>query len=310
MPGGMSQGWPGLIFLSSFAFLTKEELGHLHVDTPNLLLDQQVTAHETAHQWWGDLVYWRSYRDQWMVEALANYCSMMMLESENPAGFHTVMEKYRRDLLRKNKSGAVLKDAGPVTLGLRLSSSQFPDGYEAISYGRGTWLFHMLRTMLRDSADSGSGGDSRRTPPDQEPFVVALRRVRQQYAGKPITTQELMQIFAEELPPSVRYEGKKSLDWFYEEWVNGTAIPHLELQGVKLTPAPNSVSVSGTILQKDAPKTLITSVPLYAVLAENRRVLLGRIFADGPEASFHIKAPIGTRRILVDPEHTVLSDAH
>ena len=43
-----------------------------------------------------------------------------------------------------------------MTLGTRLSCSQFPNGYEAISYGRGTWLFHMLRSMMRD-AERSSG---------------------------------------------------------------------------------------------------------------------------------------------------------
>jgi aminopeptidase N len=25
-------------------------------------------AHETSHQWWGDIVLWRSYHDQWLSE--------------------------------------------------------------------------------------------------------------------------------------------------------------------------------------------------------------------------------------------------
>ena len=91
---------------------------------------------------------WSSYRDQWISEALANYSALMLLESENPEQFRAVMEKYRQDLLEKNKAGNQLLEAGPVTLGSRLSSSHFPDGYEAISYGRGTWLFHMLRSMI------------------------------------------------------------------------------------------------------------------------------------------------------------------
>jgi len=311
MPGPISQGWPGLIFLSSYAFLTPSEVSRLHVDKVNTILDKQVTAHETAHQWWGDLIFWRSYRDQWISEGLANYCSMMMLESESPAEFRVVMDKYRQDLLRTNKAGAVLKDAGPVTLGLRLSSSQFPDGYEAISYGRGTWLFHMLRTMLRDAnamLEEQRTQEIKHTTP--EPFVRALLKVRERYAGKPISTRELIQVFAEELPPSLRYEGRRSLDWFYEGWINGTSIPRIELQGVKLAPKEKSVAVSGTITQKDAPRDLITSVPLYAVLPGDRRVLLGRVFADGPEASFRLSAPLGTRRVVADPEQTILSRPH
>lgn len=303
MPGPLSQGWPGLVFLSSFAFLTKEEREAMHLDAADNILSQQITAHETAHQWWGDLVYWRGYRDQWTFEGLANYCSLMLLESENPAAFKIVMQKYRDALLQKNKNGIALKDAGPVTLGVRLSSSEFPDGYDAISYGRGTWLFHMIRQML-DNAEPGSrasGADAR-----SEPFVLALRRLRERYAGRAITTRQVLQLFAEDLPPSLRYEGRKSLEWFYESWVNGTALPRIELQGMKLTPKGNTLSVSGTIVQKEAPKDLVTSVPLSGMSSDGRRIFLGRVFADGPENSFRITAPLWVKRIVADPDDTVL----
>jgi hypothetical protein len=242
------------------------------------------------------------------VEALANYSSMMVLEAENPAQFRAVMEKLRDDLLEKNKSGVPLMEDGPVTLGTRLSCSQFPNGYEAISYGRGTWLFHMLRSMMRD-AERTSGadvrGDGKNAPPD-EPFVRALRRIRERYQGKPIATRELLQAFEEELPRSLWYEHHKSLDWFYEGWVNGTAIPHFELHGVKFSDKTGSTTVSGVILQKDAPDNLVTSVPLYASVA-GRLVLLGRVFADGPETPFHLTAPANARKVVLDPDQTVLA---
>jgi len=307
IPGQISQGWPGLVFLSSFAFLTPEERSHLHLGPAHEILNRQITAHETAHQWWGDLVFWRGYRDQWLFEGLANYCSLMLLESENPANFRLAMDKYREDLLRKNKAGAVLKDAGPVTLGVRLSSSEFPDGYEAISYGRGTWLFHMLRHILNDSWTAERQKNPSSNQNEVEPFVQVLRKVRERYAGKPITTWQLLQVFAEDLPASDRYEGRKSLDWFYEGWVNGTALPRFELQVVRMVFRGNSILVSGTILQKDAPKELITSVPIYAAMPGDRRVFLGRIFADGPESSFRLTSPRGIKRLLIDPEQTVLT---
>lgn len=306
MPGPLSQGWPGLVFLSSFAFLTKEERASMHLDAADTILSQQITAHETAHQWWGDLVYWRGYRDQWISEGLANYCSLMLLESENPAAFKIVMQNYREALLQRNKNGTVLKDAGPVTLGVRLSSSEFPDGYDAISYGRGTWLFHMLRQML-NNAEPGSRSAS---SANSEPFVLALRRVRERYAGRAVTARQVLQVFAEDLPPSLRYEGRKSLEWFYESWINGTALPRIELQGVKLTAKGSSLSASGTVLQKDAPKDLVTSVPLYGILSANRRIFVGRVFADGLENSFRIMVPLGVKRIVADPDGTVLSNPH
>ncbi len=126
-PGSTSQGWPGLVFLSSYGFLSSEQREHIESDPSLRLISEQVIAHETAHQWWGDLVTWRGYRDQWVMEALANYSALLLLESHNPAQFRLVMQKYRDDLLEKNKDGVPLMDAGPVTLGLRLSSSEFPE---------------------------------------------------------------------------------------------------------------------------------------------------------------------------------------
>ncbi len=81
------------------------------------ILGQLVPAHETAHQWWGDLITWSTYRDQWFSEGLANYCSLMQLQENNPAGFRQIMEKYRQDLAHEKDKGwqRLPKDAGPVT---------------------------------------------------------------------------------------------------------------------------------------------------------------------------------------------------
>jgi hypothetical protein len=303
MPGRDSQGWPGLVFLSSYAFLTSEQRQILHVEPFRNLLQESIPAHETAHQWWGDLVMWKSYRDQWISEGLANYCALMMLQDKNPNGFRQVMEKYREDLVAKNKDGSAAMEAGPVTLGTRLLSSKFPEAYEAISYGRSTWLFHMLRTMLKDA----SGPEKPGATNVDEPFMRALKRLRQQYEGKAVGTRELMDVFASELPPSLRYEGKSSLDWFLDGWINGISLPKQELKSVKMTPKGVGLSISGTILQKAAPDDLVTSVPVYAILAGKQSVLLGRVFADGQESSFRLNAPAGTRKIELDPYETVLT---
>ena len=307
MPGDTSQGWPSLIFLSSFSFLTPEEQSHLHMSPVAKIVDDNIIAHETAHQWWGDLVSWKSYRDQWLFEALANYSALLLLESESPAQFRAVLEKYRQDLLAKNKDGSPLADAGPVTFGTRLNCSHFPTGYVAISYGRGTWLFHMLRSMLR-AAEQKAGGAQGRLSDAQadELFLHALGEVRERFQERAISTREFLQVFADVLPPALRYEGRKSLDWFYEGWVNGTALPHLQLQSVKYVPKPGGSSVSGKILQEDAPKELVTAVPVYAIV-DGKTVLLGQVFADGPETSFHFSAPLGTRKVVLDPYQTLLT---
>jgi hypothetical protein len=309
LPGRDSQGWPGLVFLSSYAFLDERDREQLHFDPLQTLLQQVIPAHETAHQWWGDLIGWSSYRDQWYSEGLANYSALMMLQEKNPSGFHEIMNKYRHDLVVENKDGISPRDAGPVTLGGRLLSSRLPEGYEAISYGRGTWLFHMLRTMLDDAAAQEGTHVSLSLAGPDDPFIRALRKLRQRYEGKSISTRELISVFAEDLPPALRYEGKQSLDWFLDGWVNGTSLPKLELKAVKFTPKGSGTVVTGTILQKEASENLVTSVPVYAVLAGKQPpVLLGRVFADGEESTFHLTAPVGTRKILLDPNETILTD--
>ncbi len=309
MPGVDSQGWPGLVFLSSYAFLNQEQREQLHFPPYRSLIQQLIPAHEAAHQWWGDLVTWSSYRDQWFSEGLANYCALMMLQEKDPAGFRQIMEKYRLDLIAKNKDGMSQMEAGPVTLGVRLLSSRFPEGYEEILYGRGTWLFHMLRTMLEDTAQQG-GHKGQKSGSAEEPFVRALRKVRERYQGRSISTGELLDVFAEDLPASLRYEGKSSLDWFLNGWINGTSVPKLELRAVKFTTKGAGSVVSGTILQKDAPEDLVTSVPVYAVVAGKQLVLLGRVFADGEESSFRLSAPVGAHKIVLDPNKTILTSGN
>jgi hypothetical protein len=309
MPGGLSQGWPGLVFLSSFAFLSPQEQTDLRLDPVIRVLDSQVLVHETAHQWWGDLVLFQSYRDQWIAEGLANYSSLLMLEQQNPAQFRQVLEKYRRDLLSKNKDGERLRDAGPVTLGQRLESSHFPAGYEAISYERGTWLFHMLRMMLRDSETASRSRNGRANPSASadEPFFRALRKIRERYAGKSLSTHELVQVFEEELPRPLWYEKRPKLDWFLEGWIEGTAIPELEAHEIHITEKSGVTRVTGVIVQKDAPDDLVTAVPVYATTAGNAMIFLGEVLADGRETAFRLTAPTEVRKIVLDPKHTILT---
>ncbi len=314
MPGNFSQGWPGLVFLSSYAFLSPRERLDLHMDSLRSILDNQVLVHETAHQWWGDLVLWTTYRDQWIAEGLSNYSALLLLEQQNPLQFDQVLEGYRRDLASTDKEGARLRDAGPVTLGQRLQSSHFPGGYEAISYERGTWLFHMLRCMLRDSGAHNSQALSRSrverkgsvTNAD-EPFFRVLRKVRDHYAGKSISTEELLRAFEEDLPRPLWYERRPKLDWFLEGWINGTAIPKIEASNVHIDEKNGVTTVTGSIVQKDVPEDLVTAVPVYGMNAAGALIFLGEVLADGAESGFRMTSSIAVHKIVLDPRHTILS---
>jgi hypothetical protein len=330
MPGPDSQGWPGLIFLSSHVFMTPEERafgrGNYALTAEELIYSRLMEAHETAHQWWGDATFWQSYRDQWMMEALANYSAFLELEADNPAQAKSLMAYYRKALETPSAGGDLpRKEAGPVSLGVRLNSSKFAGAYDTVAYGRGTWLIHMLRHMLRDASllQSESGnqaaghkkpGKATQTPAGNSSvsdadalFFSALRNVHTKFSGSVMSTQDLRLAFEEVLPKSLQFEGKRSLDWFFEGWVNGMAIPKFELDNVKFTALPGKTFAHATLRQKDAPESLVTSVPIYAATTEGKLVLAGRVFADGEETTIKINVPAGTKKLVVDPFQTVLT---
>jgi hypothetical protein len=88
--------------------------------------------------------------------------------------------------------------------------------------------------------------------------------------------------------------------------VNGIAVPSLKLSDVKISGHGEQSVASFTIEQKDAPGDLVTSLPIYALLSDNRRVFAGRVFADGDETKARLPVPAGTKRLLLDPMNTVL----
>src|SRR5262249_39210424 len=137
----------------------------------------------------------------------------------------------------------------------------------------------------------------------EEPFVRALRKVREHYAGQAITTRQLFSVFEEDLPRSLWYEGRKSLDWFVQGWVEGVAIPHIRAQNVRFVKKATSTEVVGVIAQKDAAQDLVSAVPVYAV-TEGKPLLLGTVLADGPETSFHFPVPAGTKKVVLDAYQT------
>jgi Peptidase family M1 domain len=301
-PNANSQGWPGLIFLSTYSYLSLEQLEAINL-TPldRVIYSEVMMPHELTHQWYGDEVSWASYHEQWLLEALANYCSILLLERNRPADVQFLLEGYRQILGKESKDGRRQVVAGPVTLGGRLSSSMFPNGYEIITYGRGTWLMHMLREMLRDASRTMANPAG-----DDTAFLALLRSLVDRYQGKEITNADFEQAVEEVLPRSLWFENRKSLDWFFDGWVNGTAFPQLELAGVKFSRTAGAAMVSGVIRQSSAPPDLVTSVPLYGV-ASGRNVYLGRVFAEGDETHFSLTAPAEVKQLVLDPYQTVLT---
>jgi len=266
-----------------------------------VIYSEVMMPHELAHQWYGDQVSWASYHEQWLLEGLANYVSLLLLEHSQPTDVQLTLENYRQILASRSREGRQIVEAGPVTLGSRLSSSHFPNGYEIITYGRGTWVIHMLRWMLRDASRTPANPSG-----DDTVFLGLLHTLVQEYKGKQITNADFEAVVEAVLPRSLWFENRKSLDWFFDGWVNGTAFPKLELSGERFVRTARGATASGTIHQNSAPFDLVTSVPVFGVEGD-RQIYLGRVFAEGADTHFSLPAPAGVKQLLLDPYHTVLT---
>src|SRR5205823_5226857 len=72
------QSWPMLVYLPLCGYLDALQQHELGVH-PEDMYWKVVTAHEIAHQWWGQTVGFRSYRDQWMSEGFADMSASLYL---------------------------------------------------------------------------------------------------------------------------------------------------------------------------------------------------------------------------------------
>jgi hypothetical protein len=109
------------------------------------------------------------------------------------------------------------------------------------------------------------------------------------------------------MPESLEYQGQHSLAWFFDGWVQGSAVPKIELKDVKINPKGGAHgNATFTVIQDDCPEELVTLLPIFAVDASGARTFAGRIFADGHETKETLKVPVGTKKLLLDPDQTVL----
>ncbi len=299
IPGGFGQGWPGLLYLSTFSFLSPEAQNRAGLSSSGQeAFTDIVPYHEVAHQWWGNVVGWSNYRDQWIDEAIANYLALLFADNRKPSehALRVWLERYRKQLEDKVPgSDTPGGDIGALTLGNRLNSSRSPNGFEDVIYSKGSWVIHMLREMLRQpgAKDPDAG------------FVALLRTISTKYAYRAFPTEDLQKEVETIMTPSMDLEGGRSMDWFFEQWVRGTGIPRYSVE-FSIHHTEKGLIVRGKLFQNDVPHYFITRVPLYANDGPGHLVFLGDVVAAGPETSFHFAAKLPPHKLVIDPQMTLL----
>jgi hypothetical protein len=189
-PEGVS--FPGMIDLSWATFQSVPLDG----------FDETFRAHEVAHQWWGNGVLQASYRDKWLSEGLASFSGLWYLQSNRKRNdeYFKFLDQYKADI-KIDKD-----DVGPIWIGYRNATPAVRRGYDIIVYEKGAWVFHMLRILMLDLSTM-----------KEDRFTETMRDYYASFRGKAAATEDFQRVVEEHVG--------FPMDWFFDEWVKGTAIP-------------------------------------------------------------------------------------
>jgi Peptidase family M1 domain len=288
IPGNFGQGYPGLIYLSTRSYLgAPPASADVQPITENqqIFFDELLEVHEAAHQWWGAQVAAASYRDEWLMEALANYSALLYLEkTSGEREVEDLLEEYRAELLARRDTGDPVDSAGPIVLGSRLESSLEPRAWRAITYGKGSWILHMLRLRMGD-----------------ERFLSMLAAILQRYGHGEITTEEFRDLAAGFMPPS---SDDPKLETFFDQWVYSTGIPTLKLTYTLQRKAP-AWNLVGTITQSDVAADFEALTPVEIQLPGGR-VITHWVRASSDPVQFTVALPQPPLKVTLDPHYAVL----
>jgi aminopeptidase N len=101
-----------------------------------------LLAHECAHQWFGDHVTLGSWEDIWLNEGFATYFEGLCEQRYVPGAWY---------IWKRDKVQSVTSDpGGSVRCDDTLQISRILDG--RLSYNKGSYILHMLRWQIGDSA--------------------------------------------------------------------------------------------------------------------------------------------------------------
>ncbi|WP_197041046.1 M1 family metallopeptidase [Chondromyces apiculatus] len=153
--------------------------------------DLLLTAHELAHQWFGDLVTVERWDDLWIKEGMATLLA--------PEGVRGHMDGAGPLTLNGNDTWA---DAGYA---IHDTSRAPEDNYNSGPYERAAWLLTQMRTLLGEDA-----------------FWSTLRGVLTEHREGAIGTEAFLQAFEEGLGPEASARVRQAID--------AVGVPTLEMR--------------------------------------------------------------------------------
>jgi aminopeptidase N len=273
IPYGHGQAFPGLIHLSWYTFQSVDESG----------FDEVFRAHEMAHQWWGIGVEPADYRDVWLSEGFSDFAGLWYMQRilKDNQKFFRQLEEWRKAIRARRDN------APPIALGGR-TGEEDPGDYQTIVYEKGAWVLQMLRNLMLDLRTM-----------NEDAFTATMQDFYRQYRGHRATTRDFQRV--------VEQHAGGRMVWFFNEWVNGTAIPTYVISWKTEPTADQRYILHLRIRQENVPPDFAMPVPLLIEFADSSHALI-RVSVRGPLTERDLRLPAEPTRLELNTLSSVLAE--
>jgi aminopeptidase N len=227
---------------------------------------ESLIAHEIAHQWFGNSVTEKDWRDIWLSEGFATFLTNeYLLRQYGPVKFRESMISDRNRVLRYDQRmhGAVIDTTMNDLMGLLN-----PDSYQ-----KGGWVLHMLRNEIGDDS-----------------FWKGMRLFYSRFRNGNALTSDLQKIMEE--------VSGRSLDRFFLQWLYFRDEPVL-----KIDLADNGKGTKRITVEQLQKKIYSFRLEVFVEDGSGKRIFT--IPVEGKTASLEIKAET-TAKITPDPDVKLL----
>jgi hypothetical protein len=273
-PFSEGEAFPGLIYLSVWTFQTASDSGY----------DEIFRAHEMAHQWWGIGVEPAGYRDWWLSEGFAEFSGLwyMQLILKDNEKFFRHLRHWRREIRGRRD------DAAPIGIGWRAAQLNFRD-YTLTTYHKGAWVLQMLRNLMLDFRTM-----------KEDAFAAMMQDFYQEYKGRRASTEDFQKVVE-------RHVGM-NMNWFFDQWVRGTAIPKYVFAW-HAEPAQNGhYTLQLRVRQSDVPNGFLMPVPVKIVFADSAMQAFLRVNVSGAVTEGKVDVPAEPKVVEFNPLESVLAE--
>ncbi len=249
---------------TGYSFPTFTLLGNTIVRLPFIV--ETSLGHEILHQWFGNYVYVDYGKGNW-AEGLTTYLADHLYEEQKNKGW-----EYRKQILTDYKSYVTTENEFP----LKDFRGRVDPSTRLTGYGKTAMVFHMLKKM---------GGD--------KAFFDALTDVVKKKPFRMASWNDLKVSFE-------MFYGQ-DLSWFFEQWVDGTGLPVISIDDLKVDQNGNSYNLHFTVNQKGKVYRLTLPMTIYI-----RNDAVTKLLAvDKEKNSFEFSFPEKPDRIVFDGDYDV-----